>query len=208
MRTLRSRISSDIEVSQTHRRVFLYVASAPAAVQAEQAVRNVLAEHDVKADVRCERWNPISHSWTSHENLMNAERRKSAGTGRAAWQVRAGPSSHRELKTLARRLEADGFSVTRRWRYLFTGANCEDDTHALADRIRDFGSVNMRIRVQRVYDRPRLVHVPGQRGVGGGWYEADGEWLPLDHCTRPQRGRTKANRAGQGFKSPKLHQDA
>jgi hypothetical protein len=54
------------------------VASALAAVQAEQAVRDVLAEHDVEADVRCDRWNPISTSWTSHENLMNAERRKSA----------------------------------------------------------------------------------------------------------------------------------
>jgi hypothetical protein len=178
MRTLRSRISSDIEVSQTHRRVFLYVASADAAVQAEQAVRNALAEHDVEADVRCDRWNPISRSWTSHENLMNAERRKSAATGQAAWQVRVGPSSHRELKTLARRLEAEGFSVARRWRYLFTGANCEDDTRALADRIRGYSSVDMRIRVQRVYDRPPPVHVPGQRGVGGGWYEADGEWEP------------------------------
>jgi hypothetical protein len=62
--------------------------------------------HDVQADIRCDRWNPISKSWTSHENLMNAERRKSAGTGRTAWQVRVGPSAHRELKTLARHLEA------------------------------------------------------------------------------------------------------
>jgi hypothetical protein len=183
MRTLRSRISSDIEVSQNRRSVFLYVASAHAAVQAEQTVRNVLAEHDVEADVRCDRWNPISKSWTSHEILMNAERRKSAATGVAAWQVRVGPSSHRELKTLARRLEAEGVSVARRWRYLFAGANCEDDTHALADRIRGYSSVEMRIRVQHVYDRPPPVRVLGQRGVGGGWYEADGEWHPLDHCT-------------------------
>ena len=178
MRTLRSRISGDVEVSQTSRRVFLYVASAPAAVQAEQAMRDVLAGHGVTADVRCDRWNPISKSWTSHENLMKAERRKSASTGRAAWQVRAGPSSHRELKTLARRLEVEGFSVARRWWYLFTGANCEDDAYALADQIRDCSSSGTRLRVQRVYDRPRPVHVPGQRGVGGGWYEADGEWHP------------------------------
>jgi hypothetical protein len=178
MRTLRSRISSDIEVSQAPGRVFLYAASTHAAVQAEQAVRNVLAEHGVKADVQCDRWNPIGKSWTSHEKLMKAERRKSAATGRAAWQVRVGPSSHRELKALARRLEAEGYSVARRWRYLFTGANCEDDAHALADRIRGYSSGDMRIGVQRVYDRPPPVRVPGQRGAGGGWYEADGEWHP------------------------------
>ena len=76
------------------------------------------------------------------------------------------------------RLEAEGFSVARRWGYLFVGANCEDDTHALADQIRGYGSAGTRIRVQRVYDRPRPVRVPGQRGAGGGWYEADGEWHP------------------------------
>jgi hypothetical protein len=178
MRTLHSRIGSDIKVSQAPRRVFLYAASAHAAVQVEQAVRHVLAEHDVAADVRCDRWNPISKSWTSHENLMKAERRKSAATGRAAWQVRVGPSSHRELKALARRLEADGFSVARRWWYLFAGANCEDDTHALAEQIRGYSSVDTQIRVQRVYDRPPPVRVRGQRGLGGGWYEADGEWHP------------------------------
>ena len=182
MRTLRSRISSDIKVSETHRRVFLYAASAPAAVQAERVARDVLAEHDIEADIRCDRWNPISKSWTSHENLMNAERRKSASAGRAAWQVRVGPSSRRELKQLARRLEAEGFPVALGWRYLLTGANCEDDTHALADRIRGYSSVDVPIRAQRVYDRPPPVHVAGQPGqwvTAGGWYEADGEWHPV-----------------------------
>lgn len=150
MYTLRSRISSDIEFSQARRGVFLYVASAPAAVHAEQAVRDVLAEYGVKADVRCDRWNAISKSWTSHENLMNAERRRSAATGQSARQVRVGPWSRRKLKELARRLEGEGFSVVRRWRYLFTGTNCEDDAHTLADRIRDDSSVDMRIYVQRV----------------------------------------------------------
>jgi hypothetical protein len=173
MQTLRSRISG-IEVSQTRTGVFLYAASANAAVQAEHVVRDVLAEHAVTADVRCDRWNPIGKSWTSHEDLMNAERRKSAASGQAAWLVRVGPS-HRGLKALAWRLEAEGFSVARRWRYLFAGANCEDDAHALADQIRRYSSFNPRIRVQRVYDRPPPVRVPAARG-GPVWVEAPGEW--------------------------------
>jgi hypothetical protein len=177
MRTLRSRVSGDIKVSQTRTGVFLYAASAQAAVQAEQVVRDVLAGYDVTADVRCDRWKPVSKLWTSHEDLMNAERRKSAATGRAAWLVRVGPSSRRELKALARRLEAEGFSAARRWRYLFVGANCEDDAHALADQVRGYSSAGPRIRVQRVYDRPPPVRVPLARG-GHIWVEADSEWHP------------------------------
>jgi hypothetical protein len=175
MRTLHGRISSDVKVSQTSMGVFLYSASAHAAARAERVAREVLAEHDVTADVRCDQWNPIGKSWNSHEKLMSAERRKSATTGRAAWLVRVGPTSHRELKALARRLEADGFSVARRWRYLFAGANCEDDAHALADQIRGYGSVGTRIRAQRVYDRPPPVRVSAPRGVLI-WVEAKSEW--------------------------------
>ena len=155
MRTLPSRIGSGIRVSQAPRRVFLYAASAHSAMQVEQVVRDVLTEHAVSAEVRCVQWNPIKQSWTSHEDLMKAEREKSAATGRAVWQVRVKPPSHQELKALARRLEAEGFSVARQWRYLIAGAGCEDDAHALADQIRGYSSIGTRIRVQPgVYDIP------------------------------------------------------
>jgi hypothetical protein len=170
MQTVRSRIGSDIRVSQSPRRVFLYAASAHSAMQAEQVVRDAMIEHGVSAAVRCDQWNPIKQSWTSHEDLMNAEREKSAATGRATWQVRAEPPSHHELKALAQRLEAEGFSVARRWRYLIAGAGCEDDAHALADQIRGYSSAGTRIRVQPgVYDIPPVrVSQPGD-GVGSIW---------------------------------------
>jgi len=173
MQTLRSRISSDssgIRVSQAPRCVFLYAASAHSAMRAEQVVREVLAEHAVSAEVRCLRWNPIKQSWTSHEVLMNTERKTSAATGRAVWQVRVKPPSHHELKVLAERLEAEGLSIARRWRYLIAGAGCEDDAHALADQIRARSSVGTRIRVQPgVYDIPPVrVGVPTGSGQ---WYQ-------------------------------------
>ena len=163
MRTLDSRIGSGIRVSPTPRGVFLYATSADDAMRAEQVVREVLTEHDVSAVVRCDRWNPINKSWTSHEDLMDAERRKSAATGRAVWQVRVEPPSHHELKALAQRLEAEGFSVARRWRYFIAGAGCEDDAHALADQIQRYSSAGTRIRVQPgVYDLPPVkAWVPG-----------------------------------------------
>jgi hypothetical protein len=170
MRTVRSRIGSDIRVSQSPRRVFLYATSAPSAMQVEQVVRDAMTEHGVNARVRCDQWNPIKQSWTSHEDLMNAEREKSAATGRAAWQVRVEPPSHQGLKALAHRLEAEGFSVARRSRYLIAGAGCEDDAHALADQILGYSSVGTRIRVQPgVHDiPPGRVWQPGD-GVGSIW---------------------------------------
>jgi hypothetical protein len=124
---------------------------------------------------------PISKLWTSHENLMKAERRQSAATGRAAWQVRAGPASRRELTALARHLEAEGFSVVRRWRYAFTGANCEDDVPALTDRIRGYSSAGMRIRVQRVTTvlRQSAYQASGDTAVAGMKLTASG--IPPDH---------------------------
>jgi hypothetical protein len=163
MRALPSRVSDDVKVSQTPGRLFLYAATAAAAARAEQVLRDVLAEHEVTAAVRCDRWNSIRDTWTSHEDLMAAEREKSVATGRAAWQVRVDPSSYQELKALARRLEAEGFSVVRRWQHLITGADCEDDAYALADQVRGYSSADTRIRVQPgVYERPAVrVQVPG-----------------------------------------------
>jgi len=84
----------DIRVSQTASGVLLYATSADAAARTEQAVRDVLAEHGVVAIVRCDQWNPIRQSWTSHEGLMKAERKKSAATGRAEWLVRVASMDH------------------------------------------------------------------------------------------------------------------
>jgi hypothetical protein len=157
MRSLGSRVSSDMRVIQTPWGVFLYAASAHAAVQAEQVLREVLAEHGVMTGVRRDQWNPVSKRWTSHEEVMKAERGKSAATGRAQWQVHVRPSSHHELKALARGLEAEGLPVARRWRYLIVGGSCEDEAHALADRIQGYGSAGTRIRVQPgVYDLPKV----------------------------------------------------
>jgi hypothetical protein len=106
MSTVRSGIGSDIRVSQAPGAVFLYATSADAAMQAEHVVRDVMAEHDVSAGVRCDQWNPIKQSWTSREDVMNAEREKSAATGRAMWQVRVAPLFPLELKALTKRLES------------------------------------------------------------------------------------------------------
>jgi hypothetical protein len=152
--TLRSRISGDIRVSQVPRGIFLYATSPDSAVEAEQAVRDVMAEYGVTADFRRDQWNPIWRSWSSHEVLMKAERKMSAATGRAAWLVHVASVDHRKLRALARRLEDEGIPFALRWTYLVAGASCEDDAYVLADQIRGYGP-GARIRVQPgVYEHP------------------------------------------------------
>jgi hypothetical protein len=166
IRALRTRLSSDIRVSQLSNCVFLYTSAANSAQQAENIARDSLAAENVTAAVRCDQWNSVDESWTSHEDFMEAERRKSVATGRAAWQVRVEHSTRHELKALAERLEAEGLSVVVRWKYLIAGANCQDDAHALADQIQHCSSIGIRIRVQpSVYYRPVRTRVYGSGGI-------------------------------------------
>ena len=171
MQTLRDRTGTDTRIGETSARAFLYATSADAAMQVEHVVRDVLAEHHCSAAVRCDQWNAIRQSWTSHDDVMKAEREKSAATGRAAWQVRVASVSHHELKKLARHLEADGLPVALRWAYLIAGAGCEDDAHALADQIRD-SSASTRIRVlPSVYDRPPVTVRQPELSPFIGWWQ-------------------------------------
>ena len=56
--------------------------------------------------------------------------------GWADFEVRAELPSHRETVRLAKRLEAEGIPVARRWKFLIVGAATEDDANALAERLR------------------------------------------------------------------------
>jgi hypothetical protein len=166
IRAMRARVGDDMKVSVLSDRVFLYTSSAHSAEQAEKLVRDALAAVNVTAGVSSDQWNSVDESWTSHEDFMEAERRKSVATGKAAWQVRVEHSTRHELKVLAEGLEAGGSSVVVRWKYIIAGANCQDDAHALADQIRRRSSADVRIRVQpSVFYRPVRARVYGTGGI-------------------------------------------
>jgi hypothetical protein len=49
--------------------------------------------------------------------------------------VRVELPSHHEARELADRLETEGYSVARRWKYLIAGAASREDAEALAARV-------------------------------------------------------------------------
>lgn len=169
--SLRARLGDDVEVSAGKTAIFLYASTRDAVIQAEHAVDEVLAQHDVGAGYRLERWDPVAEEWReaagespdeaeeaprdAHELRMQQERQESVQTGRAAWQVRVDLRLHGDVKALARLLAAGGWPVVRRRRYLIAGADCEDDANALAEEIRGYTPADAVIRVQRgVYGLP------------------------------------------------------
>jgi len=161
---LRSHLGEHAPVSAGKEHIFVYAATLGAAEQVGQVARAVLAQHDLGADLKFERWDPLEQAWldasaeppddtaaqqAAHEYHQEQERERSAATGRAAWQVRVELASRDGVTELAERLAYAGWPVVRRRKYLVAGANCEDDANGLAREIQGYGYPDAVIRVQR-----------------------------------------------------------
>jgi N-acetylglutamate synthase/N-acetylornithine aminotransferase len=148
---VRHRLGQRVAVSAEGSRVFLYAGSENAAQEADRIARQVIAQHGFSADFALDRWHPVEEDWedadvampqtdeeraAEHQRLEEEETRESLATGYARWEVRVELPSHREASELAERLQAEGRSVIRRWKFLVLGANDEDDARALARAIK------------------------------------------------------------------------
>jgi len=145
------RLGQRVAVSSEGPDIFLYTGTGEAAREAEQVVREVLAGRDLTATFATDRWHPIEEEWENaaaplpqtpqqreaeHERRMADETQESLATGKAEWEVIVTAPSHRAAVELAGRLQDEGRTVIRRWKYLFLGANDEDDAADLARAIR------------------------------------------------------------------------
>jgi hypothetical protein len=143
----RARLGGRVSVSGGGDRLFLYADSAAAAQEAEAVVRSIIGERGLEATFVLDRWHPIEERWedgsaplpatdaeraVEHERLEAQEEAESQASGFADWEVRVELPSHDAAVAVATRLEAEGRSPLRRWKYLIVGANTEDDARALA----------------------------------------------------------------------------
>jgi hypothetical protein len=148
---VRERLGHRVAVSGGNSHVFLYADTGEAASEAEGVVREVIAEHDLTADVALDRWHPLEEEWedakiampqtaeerkAEHQRLETEETEESQATGVAEWEVRVELRSHRDAVELAERLKGEGDSLVRRWKFLLVGANNEDDANELARKIK------------------------------------------------------------------------
>ncbi len=126
---VRRRLGHRVAVSADGPRVLLYAGTEDAAREADQVVRQVMAQRGLGADFALDRWHPAEEEWqdadvpmpqtdeqrqAEHQRLEADETRESLATGHARWEVRVELPSHHD------------------WKFLVLGANDEDDARDLA----------------------------------------------------------------------------
>ncbi len=144
---VRRRLGLHVAVSADGPRIFLYAGTEDGAREADQVVRQVMAQRGLGADFALDRWHPVEEEWqdadvpmpqtdqqrqAEHQRLEADETRESLATGHAQWEVRVELPSHHDAVALADRLQAEGRSVIRRWKFLVLGANDSGDARELA----------------------------------------------------------------------------
>ena len=148
---VRQRLGRNIVIGAGDSQIFLYAGTELAATEAERTAREALGQLGIEAEFALHRWHPIEEEWQSpevampqteaerqaeHQRLEDAETADSVAAGSAQWQARAELESHRDAVELSHKLQSEGYSVVRRWKFLVAGASNEDDAQALAEHIR------------------------------------------------------------------------
>ena len=124
-----------LAVSEDENELFVYASSPSEADQARTIVQTVVVEEGLDARVGPvehwlhdeERWDDEPPEPTPEEELLEE--------GVAPWEVRVELGSHHVATELADRLEAEGYGVVRRWKYLIVGATNREEAEALAQRL-------------------------------------------------------------------------
>jgi hypothetical protein len=122
-------------VSHDEDTVFVYAASLR---QTERAREVVAAElRDLRLEPRelvVERWLAEEERWDHDLPGLDADDEVLA-RGYAPWEVRVTCDSAGEARSLASRLEAEGFGVVRHWRFVLAGAGSREEAEELAARV-------------------------------------------------------------------------
>jgi hypothetical protein len=123
-----------LAVSRDGDTVFVYAESHADAEQARRIVQAELEDEGVEARLQVERWLRDEERWSS-EPPQETWEQEELERGYAPWEVRVELPSHAEAEALADRLQAEGYDVARRWRYLIVGTASEEEARELAERL-------------------------------------------------------------------------
>jgi hypothetical protein len=115
--------------------VFVYADSAEQAQSARAVVERELEEEGLEArEIRLEHWLPDEDRWDDEPPGPTVDE-EVAARGYAPWEVRVELPSYRGAGELAEQLEAEGWPVVRRFRYLIVGAESREQADELARRL-------------------------------------------------------------------------
>ena len=122
-------------VSHDDDELFVYASSPQEAERARGIVESVLGEEGIEAEV-----GPVEH-WLHDEERWDDEppepspEEELLEEGIAPWEVRIECESRAEADALADQLEAEGYGVLRRFRYLVVGTATRQEAEALSERL-------------------------------------------------------------------------
>jgi len=124
-----------LAVSRDGDELFVYADTPAAAAKAHRVIEAVLRQEGIKAtESKVEHWLEHEERWDDEPPSETWEEEE-LDHGHAPWEVRVARASHAEARGLAEQLEAEGYSVVRRWRYLIVGTASKADAQALAQRV-------------------------------------------------------------------------
>ncbi len=161
----RRRLGHRVAVSAEGPSIYLYAGTENAAREADRIARELIAQRGLSADFALDRWHPVEEAWESadvalpqtdeerqaeHQRLEEEETQESVATGHATWEVRVQLPSHHEAVALAKRLQAEGRPVIRRWTLLVLGANDEDDAAALAELVKQEAPADAKVETEEL----------------------------------------------------------
>jgi hypothetical protein len=122
-------------VSHDDDELFVYASLPQEAERARVIVESVLREEGIEAEL-----GPVEH-WLHDEERWDDEppepspEEELLEEGIAPWEVRVECASRAEAEDLADQLEAEGYGVLRRFRYLVIGTETREEAEALAKRL-------------------------------------------------------------------------
>jgi hypothetical protein len=124
-----------LAVSRDGNELFVYAGSYPEALRALAVIEAELREQGAKARTsRVEHWLEDEERWDDEPPAESWEEEQ-LDQGYAPWEVRVQCGTRHEAHALAERLEQEGYSVTRRFRYVIAGAASQEDAERLAERV-------------------------------------------------------------------------
>ena len=152
-----------LAVSYDDEEVFVYAPSAAEAERARAIVESELREEGIEARVGpVERWLHDEERWDDEPDEPTEEEELLA-EGIAPWEVHAECDSREQAERLAEQLEAEGYGVSRRFRYVVAGAATREEAEELARRVHGDVEASSALVWETVPQNPFVVF----GGLGG-----------------------------------------
>ncbi len=148
----RKRLGRRVFVSRDGSRLFLYATTEAGTREAERVVRDLVTADRLTAEIAVTRWHPVEEAWKDasvplpetdaeveeeRRRREEEEKQEAIDEGSFDWVVKVHLPSRSSAAELARRLEGEGHSVHRLWRYLEIGVLTEERANELAGTLRE-----------------------------------------------------------------------